>query len=101
MDSLYHSNNLILSIKPLEKNNDSILVIGTETGLCLFNRFTHKFTQYSKNETDNSISNSVVKSICKIDNKLWLGTDLGLNIFNIQEERFNNNYHDLNDVSKK
>lgn len=94
-DSLYHSNNLILNIKPLKKNNDSILLVGTETGLCLFNTFTHKFTLYSKNKSNNSISNSVVKSICKVDNKLWLGTDLGLNIFDFKEERFNNYYHDF------
>jgi len=79
-DSLYHSNNLILSIEPFEKTNDSILLVGTETGLCLFNTNSKQFTQYSHSESNNSVSNSVVKSICKVDNNIWLGTDLGLNI---------------------
>lgn len=95
-DSLYHSNNLILSIESLDEKNDTILLVGTETGLCLFNTLTHEFTQYRKNETDNSISNSVVKSICKVDDKLWLGTDLGLNIFNVENENFTNYFHDFN-----
>lgn len=95
-DSLYHSNNLILSINPLEKENDSILIIGTETGLCLFNTNNQQFKQYSHSAKNNSISNSVVKSIHRVDNDLWLGTDLGLNIFDIENENFNNLYYDYN-----
>ncbi len=95
-DSLYHSNNLILKIKPFEKNNDSILIVGTETGLCLFNTVTKSFTQYSHSESNNSISNSVVKSIHRVDNDLWLGTDLGLNSFNLKNKNFNNLYYDFN-----
>lgn len=95
-DSLYHTNNLILSIKPLENKNDSILVIGTETGLCLFNTISKEFKQYSHSEKDNSISNSVVKSVHRVDNQLWLGTDLGLNIFDIETQKFTNLYYDYN-----
>jgi len=95
-DSLYHTNNLILSIKPLEIQNDSILVIGTETGLCLFNTISKKFRQYSHSEKNNSISNSVVKSVHKVDNQLWLGTDLGLNTFDLKTQHFTNLYHDYN-----
>jgi signal transduction histidine kinase/ligand-binding sensor domain-containing protein/DNA-binding response OmpR family regulator len=95
-DSLFHSNNLIISIKPFEKNNDSILLVGTESGLCLFNRITKEFTQFSHKESENSISNSVVKSLCRVDNQLWLGTDLGLNSFDIKKKNFANYYHDFN-----
>ena len=95
-DSLDNSNNLILSIKPFNKDNDSILIVGTETGLCFFNTISKKFTQYSHSENKNSISNSVVKSIAKIDDQLWLGTDLGLNMFDYKEQTFYNYYHDFN-----
>lgn len=95
-DSLYHSNNLILSIEPLDSKMDSVLLVGTETGLCLFNTVSNQFTQYSNNESENSISNSVVKSVCKVDNQLWLGTDLGLNIFNVKKRKFQSYYYDFN-----
>ncbi len=95
-DSLYHSNNLILNIKPLNTKNDSILIIGTETGLCLFNTVSKKFKQFSHSEKNNSISNSVVKSVHRVDDKLWLGTDLGLNIFDIKNQSFTNLYYDYN-----
>jgi signal transduction histidine kinase/ligand-binding sensor domain-containing protein/DNA-binding response OmpR family regulator len=95
-DSVNHTNNLILSIKPFKKDNDSVLVIGTETGLCLFNIYDKTFEQFRHSENQNSISNSVVKSICKVDNQLWLGTDLGLNIFDYNKKIFSNYYHDFN-----
>ena len=44
-DSLFSSNNLILSIKPLDKKNDSILIVGTETGMCLFNTNSKQLQQ--------------------------------------------------------
>ena len=95
-DSLFHSNNLILRIKSLDKKNDSILLVGTETGLCLFNTTSKKFTQYKHSNSANSISNSVVKSVCKVDNKLWLGTDLGLNSLDIENKKITNYYHNFN-----
>lgn len=95
-DSLYSSNNLILSIKPFNKKNDSVLLVGTETGLCIFNTISKEFTQYSHSESANSISNSVVKTICKVDNQLWLGTDLGLSVFDYDRNIFSNHYHDFN-----
>ena len=95
-DSIFHDNNLILSIKPLSAENDSILLVGTETGLCLFNTVTHDFSQYRHRKNKNSISNSIVKSICKVDDQLWLGTDLGLNEYDIEKQSFKNYFTDLN-----
>ncbi|MCU4164817.1 hybrid sensor histidine kinase/response regulator transcription factor [Carboxylicivirga caseinilyticus] len=71
-------NNLILDIKPLVPDNDSILLIGTETGLAKFNRTTHHHILFNSSNT--SISNEVIKCIHHENNKLWLGTDFGLNI---------------------
>lgn len=98
-DSLYHTNNLILSIKPFDEKNDSLLLVGTETGLNVFNTISQQFTKYSHSKSENSISNSVVKSICKVGNNIWLGTDLGLNIFNYKKKTFSNYYHDFNNLN--
>lgn len=95
-DSIFHDNNLVLSIKPMSADNDSILLVGTETGLCLFNTKTHTFSQYRHQKNKNSISNSIVKTICKVDDQLWLGTDLGLNQLDLKEQLFGNYFTDVN-----
>lgn len=93
-DSLNHRNNLILSIQPYEKTSDSLLIIGTETGLCLLNTVTGTFEQYKHHQGNNAISNSVVKTVCVQDSRMWIGTDLGLNMFDPGKQHFENFYHD-------
>ena len=73
-------NNLICDIKP-SRSGDSLLWIGTETGLCLFNTASGTYRHY--NEKNTSFSNEVIKNIYTDDEgNLWLGTDFGLNILN-------------------
>ena len=73
-------NNLILDIKPVI-GRDSLLWVGTETGLCLFNKLSGRYIRYSR--TNSGFSNDVIKNIyAGADGRLWLGTDFGLNIFN-------------------
>lgn len=73
--------NHILDIKPFEGNNDSLLWVGTETGLCRFNKNNGQYQSY--NIVNSNISNDAVKSIFWAEpGKLWLGTDFGLNLFN-------------------
>ena len=76
-------NNLILSICPRSVETDSLLWIGTETGLCLFNRYTAAYETYRKSST-RSISNDKILAIHRADSSsLWLGTEFGLNLFGI------------------
>ncbi|MCU4175692.1 two-component regulator propeller domain-containing protein [Carboxylicivirga sp. N1Y90] len=84
------SNNLILTIKT-DTNNDSILLIGTETGLCLYNRHTGLFRNY--NSENSALSNEVIKSIHQSSNELWLGTDFGLNIFSYKDSSITSFFH--------
>ncbi|TLX71668.1 response regulator [Labilibacter sediminis] len=86
-------NNLILSIKN-HANSDSLLWVGTETGLCLLNIYTGQYKNYNANNTN--ISNEVIKSIYVSENNLWLGTDYGLNILNIDTKQINTFYHNPN-----
>ncbi|HEV8513097.1 MAG TPA: two-component regulator propeller domain-containing protein, partial [Cyclobacteriaceae bacterium] len=76
-------NNLICDIKPVV-GNDSLIWVGTETGLCQVNVFSGSYHQY--NEKNVKLSNEVVKNIYT-DNKgnLWLGTDFGLNILSLKD----------------
>lgn len=71
-------NNLICDIKP--SHSDSLLWIGTETGLVLFDIIQGTYKQYT--EKTAGFSNEVIKNIYADDEgHLWLGTDFGLNIF--------------------
>jgi signal transduction histidine kinase/ligand-binding sensor domain-containing protein/DNA-binding response OmpR family regulator len=92
-DSLTNKNNLVLSIQPRYADSDSILLVGTETGLCIFNAHLGTFEQYRHHNTKNSISNNVVKTVCVDGSSIWLGTDLGLNLFDIERMHFENYFH--------
>lgn len=73
-------NNLICDIEPVQ-HADSLLWVGTETGLCLFNKATGTYVRYSRTTSD--FSNDVVKTVYTGANgDLWLGTDFGLTVFN-------------------
>ncbi|TLX78162.1 response regulator [Labilibacter sediminis] len=86
-------NNLILSIHPSRSHNDSVLMVGTETGLCLFNTVNGEYSQYRHMSNNNSLSNDVVKTISADGANVWMGTDLGLNLFNQDEKQFYNYFH--------
>jgi signal transduction histidine kinase/DNA-binding response OmpR family regulator/streptogramin lyase len=75
-------NNLICGdIKPASATIDTLLWIGTETGLCLFNTITGQYRHFA--EYNVAFSNEVIKCLYTDDDgNLWLGSDFGLNIFN-------------------
>src|SRR5258706_6972021 len=54
-------NNLICDVKPFSADSDSLLWVGTETGLCLFNPGTGTYHHYS--DKDVPFSNEVIKCI--------------------------------------
>lgn len=83
---------LILDIKPYSTDNDSILLIGTETGLYLLNRFSNDFKVY--NEGTGDLSNEVVKTIyIKNPEEVFLGTDMGLFTLNLKTGGVNEYFH--------
>lgn len=75
-------NNLISGdIRPVAHSGDSLLWVGTETGLCRFHTRTGAVDVY--NEKNTAFSNEVIKCIYPDDQgNLWLGTDFGLNVLN-------------------
>ncbi|TCO07204.1 hybrid sensor histidine kinase/response regulator transcription factor [Natronoflexus pectinivorans] len=86
-------NNLICYIERFSEYNDSLLWIGTETGLALFNTINEDFELYNSENT--KLSNEVIKCIYRQnDSTLWLGTDFGLNLFNTNTKEIETFYHD-------
>lgn len=83
-------NHLILDIKP--SSADSKLWIGTETGLYR----VHKSNGTSEpiKSAKGGFSNEVIKCIyANHSNQLWLGTDFGLNIFDIGTKESQSQFH--------
>ncbi|HYF70682.1 MAG TPA: two-component regulator propeller domain-containing protein [Ohtaekwangia sp.] len=84
-------NNLICDIKPV-KNTDSLMWIGTETGLYKLNIYTGNYIHYGSHNL--GLSNEVVKSIyTDPEDNVWLGTDFGLNIFNPETDSISTFFH--------
>lgn len=83
-------NNLICGeIRP---SNDSLLWVGTETGLCLFNTKTGTYERFG--EDNSGFSNEVIKCMYLDDEgKLWLGTDFGLSIFDPLDKKTQSYFH--------
>lgn len=103
-EEIHKKNNLILDIIPLHKENDDFLLIGTETGLAIFDRKKGTFEKFHHNKSPNSLSNEVVKSLCRVNtDEVWIGTGNGLNTFNIKTKSFErfyasyNNHHSISD----
>ena len=89
-------NNLILAIEALPDSNQNKLIVGTETGLVLFDKTDYSFEIFTRRNTNNAISNDVVKAICAISSdEIWFGTDFGLNKFSIVNNTITSYYHDF------
>jgi signal transduction histidine kinase/DNA-binding response OmpR family regulator/ligand-binding sensor domain-containing protein len=86
-------NNLILDIHPYSPQSDSLLWIGTETGLVLFNRETRHSKVFNSRNT--GFGNEVVKCIFPLENgKIYFGTDFGFYFFNSITKEFRVSTHD-------
>ncbi|MFR9634205.1 MAG: ATP-binding protein [Rikenellaceae bacterium] len=89
-------NDLILSISPNSVSDDTTLWIGSGTGLVKFNRVSGEYKKWSSHNS--SMSNSAIKPLSRVGDKLWLGTDMGLNVFDIESETFKPYLHNPNEV---
>ncbi|MBN2805155.1 MAG: response regulator [Prolixibacteraceae bacterium] len=86
-------NNLVLDIQPYSNENDSLLLIGTETGLVLLNRFDHRYTVY--NAGNIPIENEVVKCIfTPREGEIFFGTDFGFYFLNLKTQKLESAFHD-------
>jgi signal transduction histidine kinase/ligand-binding sensor domain-containing protein/DNA-binding response OmpR family regulator len=86
-------NNLVCGeIRPFPNSNDSLLWVGTETGLCLFNTRTGAYQRFGEDNAE--FSNEVIKCMYLDDEgKLWLGTDFGLSIFDPLDKKSKSYFH--------
>lgn len=86
-------NNLILDIQPYAKHNDSLLLVGTETGLVIFNRYLKSSTVFNASNT--KMENEVVKCIyTNSPGQIYFGSDFGFYFFNINTHEIQASFHD-------
>ncbi|MCF8359068.1 MAG: response regulator [Prolixibacteraceae bacterium] len=86
-------NNLVLDIHPYSPQSDTLLWIGTETGLVLFNREARLSKVFNSRNT--GFGNEVVKCIFPLENgKTYFGTDFGFYFFNSETKEFRVSTHD-------
>jgi len=86
-------NNLIMYI--LQDTEINFLWLGTETGLCKFNKDTGQFEIFTAKDEKSGLSSSAIKNIVYLDeNYFLLGTDDGLNLFDKKNQISTPFYHD-------
>lgn len=85
-------------INELYLHDDGTLYIGSlEGGLNVYNKYKDNFNRFVFKENDiTSLSSNHITSIIKKDeHTLWIGTDKGINLFDIHSGKFNR----LNDIN--
>lgn len=74
--------NLIIDIQSFQEGSDSVLLVGTETGLCILDRHTLQYKAY--HEQNSALLNEVVKSIhARNPSQIYFGTDKGFYRLNL------------------
>jgi len=71
-------------------DKQDFLWIGTlENGLAKYDPKNDRFTYFKNNPEDiHSINSNLVTTVVGVDNGLWVGTDQGMNLLNIEKEKF-------------
>lgn len=90
------SSNSVWALNSSEKT----IWIGTYSGgLNKFNKVTKKFTNYlSENSNNSLIHNNITSLYLDQSEHLWIGTEGGLSILDIENEIFLNHRHNLSDL---
>jgi len=84
------------------RGENGVIWIGTHRGLLKYNTYTNTFKGYKLPITPNSTGNNIIDFVTlDTENKLWIGTHSGVNVFLPEKEEFYylNNDLDLEKVS--
>ncbi|NJM15984.1 MAG: hypothetical protein HC896_11995 [Bacteroidales bacterium] len=74
------------------KDTLGLFWLGTSKGLIRFNPYNLECTLY--NTQNAGLSNNGIPALCIIGNELWIGTKMGLNIFDFQSKEYRQYYSD-------
>ncbi|MBN1116197.1 MAG: response regulator [Bacteroidales bacterium] len=87
------------SIHTIYRDNQNTIWLGVyDGGLNYYNSLSQKFIHVKQNpNTPNSLNNNHVNVLYEEENKLWIGTEEGLNIWDIKTDTYLHYTHDFND----
>ncbi len=81
-------------VKAIIEDNQDNLWIGLDVyGISRFDKKTEKFTNFSSLDHSNFISDNVISLFLQNDEVLWIGSYIGLSLFNLQTEEFLDTQH--------
>ncbi|MDH3711075.1 MAG: ATP-binding protein, partial [Cyclobacteriaceae bacterium] len=75
------------------QDSKGFMWFGTRDGLHKYDGYSFKVYR-NKPEDPKSLSNNTVRVIFEYQSKLWVGTEKGLNVLNLETEKFNHYLHD-------
>lgn len=96
-DNSSTSNN---SIHTIYMDNQNTIWLGVyDGGLNYYNELSQKFIYVKQNpNSNNSLNNNHINVIYEEDNKLWIGTEEGLNIWDKKSDTYTHYTHDYTDA---
>jgi ligand-binding sensor domain-containing protein/signal transduction histidine kinase/AraC-like DNA-binding protein len=82
----------------IEQDEKGYMWFGTKNGLNRFNGYEFTTYQFNK-ENKHSLGNNFIHAICQFDNKtFWLGTEDGIYVLNLENEKFSHLPIAANDI---
>jgi signal transduction histidine kinase/ligand-binding sensor domain-containing protein/CheY-like chemotaxis protein len=95
----FQDNNTFDIVEAIKQDSFGFIWIGSKEGLFRYDGIEYKSYPVDRDDT-NSLSNNVVRNIF-IDSKknMWVATECGLNLYNVNEDHFKRYYSVKNDTS--
>ena len=76
------------TVKVVFEDKDGFIYFGTENGLDLYNGYEFESFQMNAFDTTTIFGNKISTIYHSKKNKLWLGTELGVTVFNLNDRSF-------------
>lgn len=76
------------TVKVVYEDKDGFIYFGTENGLDLYNGYEFENFQMNSFDTTTIFGNKISTIYQSQKNKLWLGTELGITVFNLNDRSF-------------
>jgi len=94
------TDNVINCLYETPDSKNPTLWIGTaDNGLCKYNRLTDSFFSIKKENNNNSLNNNSITAIAGNNNILWVGTEMGLNKFEQETQKWTNYTTENSEIS--
>lgn len=91
--------NSIGTIYSIVKDSQGFMWFGGSDGLARYDGYSLKIYKHNVNDPDSISSNAIWDMLIDSQNRFWIATDIGLNLFDPKTQRFSHFLHDPEDES--